>query len=785
MTASSEQQQQQEDFVDVSPPQRNWKGIAISLLVIVVVCSLISMSVVVLTPAELPGSRKSRMTVWDLHKPDFSLQRPEATWIGDSEVLYRNADGHIVTFSLILNETRVLLWNSTFAAFNAVKFSLSADGKFALLAYNVTPVYRHSYTASYIIYNVHTREVLELNPPEVQNAVLQHASWGKQGQQLVYVFENNIYYQAGTRSPSLRLTSSGLEGVVFNGVADWLYEEEVLGSQLALWWSPDGQRLAFLTIDDSLVPNALLPQLTGGSYPRGRLYPYPMAGQVNPAVRLSVVSLSGATLTQELQPPDSLAVRDLYVSMVSWISSTRLAVRWLNRPQNRSVLAVCDAAAGRCLQRRRESSETWLSRPSERPLFSEDSAHFLLTLPVKQGDQGEFHHLTLITRKVHGQDEVRHLTSGAWEVTHILSYDQIKHIVYLLSTEDGAQNRHLYSVSTLGAFPRRCLTCSLREGCSFYEADVSPDARHAILKCQGPGVPAVLLLSLDDVDTYFILEENLALRAALDAKRTVQTEIRTIVHQDFELPLKLTYPADFSQSSIYGLLLIVGSSPGRQQVTEQFSLHWDRVLVGSEQVVVARLDGRGSGFRGQRLSQQIHQRLGVVDTEDQIAALQYLVKLPFIDRTRVGVYGEAYGGYLTLTMLKSSEKLIRCAAARAPVTDWSLYASSFSERYLGPPSTEDSRYQASRVLPSMRGVQGGAVFLAHGTADAHVHFQHSAELIKHFIQIGANYTLQMYPDEGHFLSEQSQIQLTHSLLGYFRGCLLEAASPLLHQRDAD
>ncbi|CAN9498251.1 unnamed protein product [Ophioblennius macclurei] len=783
MTASTEQQQ--EEFVDVNPPQRNWKGIAISLLVIVVVCSLISMSVVVLTPTELPGNRKSRMTVWDLHKVDFSLQHPEATWISDSEVLYRNTDNHVVTFNFILNETQVLLWNSTFVAFNAEKFSLSADLKFALFAYNVTPVYRHSYTASYIIYNIYTREVLELNPPEVQNAVLQHAAWGKQGQQLIYVFENNIYYQADARSSSLRLTSSGLEGVIFNGIADWLYEEEILQSHLALWWSPDGQRLAYLTINDSLVPNTLLPQLTGGSYPRGRLYPYPMAGQANPVVRLSVVSLFGATHAKELQPPDSLALRDVYVSMVTWISGTRLAVRWLNRPQNVSVLTVCDAVTGGCQQRHEESSETWLSRPGQQPLFSEDSNHFFITLPVKQDEQGEFHHLTMITTKKQGQEEVCHLTSGAWEVTEIVSYDELKHMIYFLSTEDGAQHRHLYSVSTLGSFPRQCLTCSLREGCSFYEVDISQDAQHAILKCQGPAVPAVLLLSLDDVDSYFVLEENLPLQAALDDKKTIQTEIQTIFHLDFELSLKLTYPADFSQSSIYGLLLIVDGSPGQQQVTEEFKLHWDRVLVGSEQVVVARLDGRGSGFRGQRLSQQIHQQLGIVDTEDQIAALQYLVKLPFIDRTRVGIYGEGYGGYLVLMMLKSTETLIRCAAARAPVTDWSLYASSFSERYLGSPSIEDSKYQASRVLPSMRGLEGGAVFLAHGTADANIHFQHSAELIKHLIQTGANYTMQMYPDEGHFLSVQSQIQLTHSLMGYFRGCLLDAASLLHHQRDDD
>lgn len=283
---------------------------------------------------------------------------------------------------------------------------------------------------------------------------------------------------------------------------------------------------------------------------------------------------------------------------------------------------------------------------------------------------------------------------------------------------------------------------------------------------------------------YFILENNLPLRSALETKKRIQSEIRMIANDNFELPLKLIYPPDFSESYLYGLLLIVGSALGGQAVTEEFRLDWDSVLVESEQVIVARLDGRGSRFRGQRVLQQVHHRLGTVDAEDQLAALEYLAKLPFIDRTRVGVFGEDYGGFLTLTMLKSTEKLIRCAAAQAPVTDWSMYASAFSERYLGSPSTEENRYQASKVLTNMKGLQGGTLFLAHGTADANVHFQHSAELIKHLIKIGANYTMQIYPDEGHFLSRRSRIQLTHSLIAYFRGCLLDASS-LLDQQQRD
>ncbi|XP_023819733.1 inactive dipeptidyl peptidase 10 isoform X1 [Oryzias latipes] len=773
------------EYVDVSPPQRNWKGIAISLLVIVVVCSLISLSVVILTPTDLPDTSRSRLTVADLYQPEFSVHDPEATWVSESEVVYRNRDGHVVKFNFKLNETELILSNKTFVDFKVAKYSLSADLKYALFAYNVKPVYRHSYTASYSVYNIYTREVWELNPPEVKNAMLQHASWGKQGHQLIYIFENNIYYQSDVRSNSLRITSSGMEEVIFNGLADWLYEEEILNSHLAHWWSPDSERLAFLTINDSLVPKMGIPQFTGSTYPRGLQYPYPMAGQTNPAVKLSVVNLFGATHTLELQPPDHLRHRDFYITMVKWISDTHLAVRWLNRAQNSSLLTVCDTTVGACLQRHEESSETWLSRQTQEPLFSTDRSRFFLALPVRQGGQGDFHHITMFTKQFNSkQDEVRHLTSGHWEVTRILAYDENNNVVYFLSTENATQQRHLYRVSTFGLFQRQCLTCHLQEECAFLDADVSPDAWHAILRCQGPGVPSVLLLSFDDEESYFILENNSPLRAALQSRRLTSTEIQKITIENYALPLKLIYPPDFSESYFYALLLIVGSAPGQQAVTDQFHLGWDSVLSGSEHVIVARLDGRGTGFGGQRLLHQVYHRLGTVDTEDQLAALEYLTQLPFIDRNRVGVFGEGYGGFLTLMMLKSTDQLIKCAAVQAPIIDWSLYASAFSERYLGSPLTEENRYQASKVLPNQRGLPGGTLFLAHGTADANVHFQHSAELIKHFIKIGANYTMQIFPDEGHFLSTRSRIQLTHSLIGYFRGCLLDTPPPL-DQRDDD
>uniref|UniRef100_A0A4W5KEX1 Dipeptidyl peptidase like 10 n=1 Tax=Hucho hucho TaxID=62062 RepID=A0A4W5KEX1_9TELE len=745
------------DFVHVSPESRNYKGIAISLLVIVAVCSLITMSVFVLTPVELPGAANSRLTVLDLFKPEFSVHDPEARWISDSEVLYRNRDGHVIKFNFALNETEIILRNSTFVSICSCLSACLCVLLCVCLCF---------------------REVWELNPPEVQNAVLQHAAWGVKGQQLIYIFENNIYYQSDVQSNSLRITSSGEEGVIFNGIADWLYEEEILQSHIVHWWSPDGERLAFLMINDTLVPNMFLPRFTGSPYPRSQEYPYPKAGQPNPTVRLLVVNLYGPTHTQELVPPDGLKEKEHYVSTVKWISNTHAAVRWLNRPQNVSFLTVCDATIGSCVQKHEEASDLWLTRQNQEPMFSKDGSRFFLTIPVKQGGQGDFHHIAMFTKSFRSdQNDVRHLTSGNWEVTKILAYDEGEQTIYFISTQDSPQKRHMYSASTIGLFSQRCLTCEMnQEACTFFDADISPNKQHVILQCKGTSLVYVFCSgNHSDKYTYFILDNNMPLRTALEIKKISKSD-------KLELTTLSPTPSPFHSSLSDG-------GPGSQSVSDEYELGWDSVLVSCDEVIVARLDGRGTGFQGLRVLQQVHQRLGTVDVQDQIAALEYLMTLPYIDRARIGIYGKGYGAYLTLMLLRSTA-LIKCAAANSPVIDWKLYGEYVSMilpfRSVSLTEIQPTPGFKSKVLPNMKGLQGNLMkgpqgpdfLLIHGTADANVHFQHSAELIKHLIKIGANYTMQLYPDEGHFLSLQSQQHLSESLVGYFRTCFQDFSTPL-------
>nr|XP_034959648.1 inactive dipeptidyl peptidase 10-like isoform X5 [Zootoca vivipara] len=549
-----------------SSPPRNWKGIGIAMLVVAMLASVIIVAILMLTPEEPPIGFRTPLTLDDLESDDFQLHQPQLHWVTDDELVELSDTGTMMKWHIGQKNSTLLVEDRDLHFLKASHFQVSPDLQFLLLACDVQQVFRYSFTARYLIYNLGTRETSNLDVPKADTAYLQYAAWGAKDNQLVFILDNDIYYQPGVSSRAKRITTSGRQAVVFNGIADWLYEEEILQTASAHWCSPDSMWLAYLSINNSLVPKMELPQFLGGKYPASQHYPYPKAGQPIPSVQLFVVNLSGVLHLLELLPPESFQGREYYITMVKWVGHSRLAVRWLNRPQNMSVLSLCEAATGACTEASYiptshqeiaicQSTDRQTDRETEgefsskcpcqsssqtindhsfskgcqqgMPIFSEDAETLFLPVPVKQGPRGEFHHVTMLsTQPSRKESSVRLLTSGTWDVTRILAYDENSKRLYFLSSEDRLSSKHLYSVELDSSFNRTCVTCALRPGCSFVDVRFSPRMGNFILFCKGPGVPQVSVHRTANPRDFLLLEENRPLQDALMHKEMPLVEFR-------------------------------------------------------------------------------------------------------------------------------------------------------------------------------------------------------------------------------------------------------------------
>lgn len=477
-----------DELVVGSPNQRNWRGILIALLVIVAVLALIVTSVVLLTPPdEGPRVRGRRLRMQDILSDDLVPIRWNGTWISGNEFVYRDPWGGISLLFAGNQTTKTLMPNTTFRVLEPATFTLSADRRFLLLAQNVRKIYRHSYLAKYTVYDVLTTESYPLTPlPDdigggvvTEGPPLLLAAWTPKGHGLITVKDYDIFYRPAPRSSTgYRVTETGIPGTIYNGVPDWLYEEEILKSRTALWMSGDGHMVLYATFNDTLVHEQKFPWYghsldtddPSKTYPEIKSVRYPKPGTNNPSVTLTVADIADPKhiRTRHLTPPKTVTEEgDYYFTSAQWVSLTEVCVVWLTRMQNLSVVSVCKSPMWYCQEVYRITSgkESWVeSAPS--PLWSAGGGALVTLAPIRDGPAGLFRHIVRAEHNSHGPRALP-LTHGSFDVVKLLAWDHAnQHIYYVGIPEGKPGQQHLYRVSSEAPRPGSpqklpyCVTCN-------------------------------------------------------------------------------------------------------------------------------------------------------------------------------------------------------------------------------------------------------------------------------------------------------------------------------------
>jgi len=785
-----------EELVSIPTKSRDWKGIFISLLVIVMVGSMVKLTIRAVTPPPGPPRSSGHRMVYDqIRFGTFSPNRFNATWVSGSKLAFINQNGGLSVFDILANTTKEIQDNTTFRSLNTATFSVSSNMTFLVLSYDEIPLFRYSKEARYRYIRLGERD--PMLSTILGGELVQSLTWV--GDMALLVVKNNdIYYLPNlSKNDSIRLTDSGREGLIYNGVTDWLYEEEILYTDSAIWVSPGLSVFAFASFNDSLVAEYLIPSMTGRWAPVGLRYP--TAGGTNPEVTLTVMQLLSAGVGKQwrILPPQEVFNSSWYIGSVTWASESVLSVAWLPRSQTSIYYSLCPPPSYQC---KTVAADVSFHRPKAgwvqnhgTPVFSEDAARMAVIMSTDQGDMGYFPHLVVFRVSVSNSlpSLPIELSRGRFEVTKINTWDYKNKIIYFTATlEDSPGERHLFSVPDNGGEDPQCLTCPKEtkknessEICLYTEAHISSSSQAFVQHCLGPGIPFSLVRSLPDNQDILSMDQNSRLRQVVNQTALPQTRFLTI-----HLPpkaggqkaqLQILLPPGYRDDDkiAFPTIFQIYGGPSSQMVSHQWRVDWDSFLSSSKGYVFIYLDVRGSGYQGDSHRKVVHRHLSKAEVDDVLYVIRESLHLPFVDSSRMAVWGWSYGGYLATKILANDaknekESLLKCGVAVAPVSKWQFYDSAYTERYMGMPDTDDNweGYDRADLTKSLEYLSDNKLLLVHGTADDNVHLTHSMFISRALVDHGILFKQMIYPDENHGLS--GVLPHLHSTMeSFFTSCL--------------
>lgn len=732
------------------------------------------------------GSGK-RITIDEIQQGRWQPQRQQISWIADPN----GTDGLMLEKSLSstkdflkvedvrtwedktsANEPLILMKKPDFQASTEHVFSgdvwPSPDLKTVLVASERKRNWRHSFTAKYWLFDVEGQTGQPLDPTK-PNERIQLGTWSPNSDAVVFTRENNMFLRKVSSSEEkasvVQITTDGGEEM-FNGVPDWVYEEEVFSGNSATWWSPDAKYIAFLATNESGVPeypvqyfvsrpSGVKPPEDEESYPEVRQIKYPKAGAHNPVVRLRFFDVAQES-TFSVAIPEDFADDNRLITEVIWAGETgKVLVRQTNRESDILKMVLIDVAArtGSIVRTQDvnkldggwfEISETTTIVPKDTSNGRPDDGY--LDTVIYEG----YDHLAYFSPLDSAEPKVM-LTSGEWEVDSAPSAVDLKsNSVYFSGTKESSLQRQTYRVS-LDGHDLESVTDTKHEG--YYDVSFSTGAGYALVSYHGPKIPWQKVINTPTSNETFshVVEENKALASLASAHELPLEVYGTVTIDGFELNVVERRPPHFDPRHRYPVLFQLYGGPGSQTVDKKFTVDFQSYVASTLGYIVVTVDGRGTGFIGRKGRCAVRGDIGYWEAHDQIETAKIWAAKHYVDASRIAIWGWSYGGYLALkTLEQDAGRTFHYGMAVAPVTDWRFYDSIYTERWMHTPQHNAENYTRSAVTNVTALAANTRFLIMHGVADDNVHLQNTLTLLDKLDLEGIeNYDVHVFPDSDH------------------------------------
>ena len=663
--------------------------------------------------------RASRSSQIDLY--DFATLKKVATLI-DTKNHKELSDG-IDSYVFNANETKILIANTT------------------------NPIFRHSFTADYFVYTIATKELTKVLEQ------VQEPTFSPDGTKICFAKANNLFVYDIASKATTQVTTDGKKNAIINGITDWVYEEEFAFVK-AFDWSADSKKIAFIRFDESEVPEFTMDIYKKELYPTVETFKYPKAGEKNAVVSLFVYDVT-AKSTKNINLGN---YSDFYIARMKWTNDANiLSAQVLNRHQDNLDLIFVDGTTGTAKVVLNEKDNAYVDVTDNLTFLKDNS--FIWT-----SEKDGFNHIYLYDKNGKLKNQV---TKGKWEVTSYYGFDEKTKTVFYQSVENGSINRDVFRIGLDGKNKVK-----LSQAIGTNAATFSPNFQYFINTFSSVSQPTTYTLNAaKDGKQVQSIVNNDALATKLKKYDLPNKEFFVLTtEKGNQLNAWMIKPKDFDANKKYPVLMYQYSGPGSQEVANNWLDTNDMwfMMLSQQGYIVACVDGRGTGYKGAAFKKVTQKQLGKLEVEDQIDAAKVIGNYAYVDKSRIGIFGWSYGGFMSSNCLFKGADVFKMAIAVAPVTNWRFYDSIYTERYLQTPQENASGYDENSPINHVSKLKGNFL-LIHGTADDNVHVQNSMQMIEALVQANKQFDWALYPDKNHgIFGGKTRVQLYTKMTNFIK-----------------